>query len=264
MASIERSSSATLMVGVHRATAVLRAVAAAEPGGCSTSDVARACALPRATVHRLLVALAHEGMLDRDAETARWTLGPEIYLMGSLAAAHYDITDRAGDLLRSLAQRTGESAFLSARRGEETVCLVEEEGSFPLRSHVLYEGRRFPLGVASAGIVLLAHLPDAQREDYLARTDLTGTWGPAHSAEALRIRAEETRARGYAVNPGYVVEGSWGLGAAVFDAQGSPRWALSLTGVESRFPAERIALLGRLLLDHAHALSQRLARPRVS
>ena len=51
---------------------------------------------------------------------------------------------------------TGESAFYSARRGNETVCLLREDGSFPIRSHVLHEGIRFPLGVASAGQVILA------------------------------------------------------------------------------------------------------------
>jgi hypothetical protein len=34
---------------------------------------------------------------------------------------------------------------------EPPVCLAGAEGSFPLRSHVLREGIRFPLGVASAG-----------------------------------------------------------------------------------------------------------------
>ncbi|MBB4751002.1 hypothetical protein [Actinoplanes lobatus] len=69
------------------------------------------------------------------------------------------MTSTAREVLRSLAERTGESAFFSARRGGETVCLAEVEGSFPLRSHVLYEGLRLPLGVASAGLAILAYLP---------------------------------------------------------------------------------------------------------
>ena len=37
--------------------------------------------------------------------------------------------------------------------------------------------------------------------------------------------------------PGLIVEGSYGLGAAVFTREGHPQWALSLTGVEFRFGA---------------------------
>jgi len=46
----------------------------------------------------------------------------------------------------------------------------------------------------------------------------------------------------------------------VFDPAGSPRWALTLTGIESRFRPERQQALGRLLLDEAHVLGQQLAR----
>jgi DNA-binding IclR family transcriptional regulator len=50
------------------------------------------------------------------------------------------------------------------------------------------------------------------------------------------------------------------MGAAVFDRGGQPAWALSLTGVDSRFGPARQPELGRLLLEHAHRISQRLAR----
>lgn len=241
---------------VGRVAAVLRAVSASMPSGAGTSAVADATGLARPTVHRILTSLAADGFVDR-GET-RWFLGPELYLMGAMAAERYDITDLARDSLRALAAETGESAFLSARRGDESVCLLREEGSFPIRSFVLYEGIRFPLGVASAGLAMLAFLPEEQAERYLASADLVPRWGEAHSADAVRRRVGETRARGYAVNPGLIVEGSWGMGAAVFDRTGQPAWALSLTGVESRFGRDRQPELGRLLLEHAHRISQRL------
>ncbi len=236
---------------------VLRTVGAAAATGATTSAVARATGLPRPTAHRLLTDLTEQGFVDRDRDTGRWQLGPELFLLGSLAAARYDVTDQARDILTDLAEQTGESAYLSALRGRETVCVAECEGSFPLRSHVLHEGIRFPLGVASAGLAILGHLPVTEADEYLAATDLTVRWGAAHSRQALRSRVAATRAGGYAVNPGLVVEGSWGLAAAVFDSAGRPRAALSLTGVRSRFTDERIPALGRMLLDRAHALSRR-------
>jgi DNA-binding IclR family transcriptional regulator len=150
---------------------------------------------------------------------------------------------------------------LSVRRGDETVCLVSEDGSFPLRSHVLHEGVRFPLGVASAGLAILSHVPQHEADAYLQRCDLVGAWGAAHAVDAIRARLVETKEAGYATNPGLIVQGSWGMGAAVFDRDGLPAWALSLTGVESRFGAERRPELGRLLLDQAHRLTRLVATP---
>jgi len=243
---------------IGRVSALLRAVSSYEPDGASTSDLARATDLARPTVHRLLGSLADEGLVDRDPKSGRWSLGPELYLLGSVAATRYDITDLAGDVLRDLARESGESAFLSARRGDETVCVASEEGSFPLRSHVLHIGIRFPLGVASAGLAILSHMSDKDIDDYLSRVDLTATWGAQHSRDAVEERIAATRLAGYSVNPALIVEGSWGMGAAVFDHRGAPTWALSLTGVESRFRADRTPDVGALLLGGAHRLTQLL------
>jgi DNA-binding IclR family transcriptional regulator len=243
---------------VARVAALLGAVGAAEPKGASTTDLGRATELARPTAHRLLTSLAEVGLIDRDAKTGRWLLGPEMYLLGAVAATRYDVTDKAREVVTRLAAETGESAFFSARRGDETVCLLSVEGSFPLRSHVLREGIRFPLGVASAGLAILSHLPADEVDDYFARALPATAWGDDHSEESIRARIEATRLTGYAVNPALIVEGSWGIAAAVFDRNVRPAWALSLTGVETRFRPDRRHELGTLLLEAAHVLSGRL------
>lgn len=250
---------------IARAAALLRLVTASGEAGRGVQELARDAGLSRSTAHRLLSALRAEGLVDQDEHTSRWMPGPELFLMGSVAAARYDVTGLARDVVRSLAVKTEESAFFSVRRGDETVCLLREDGSFPIRSFVLAEGVRFPLGVASAGLVILSFLPDDDVEAYLSRhPELGDRWGASHDAEPLRTRLAETRDRGYAVNPGLIVEGSWGLGAAVFDPAGRPEWALSLTGVAFRFGPERLPALGHTLLAHAHQLTTRIAATRRS
>lgn len=149
---------------------------------------------------------------------------------------------------------TGESVFLSVRRGEETVCLLRQDGAFPIRSFVPYEARRFLLG---AGLEVLSFLPEKAIESYVAGRDLAEGHGAGHGQDPLKRRIAETRERGWAINPGLIVEGSWGMGAAVFDAADRPAWALSLTGIESRFTPEHREEMGRLLMHHAHELSKK-------
>ncbi|WP_087622268.1 IclR family transcriptional regulator [Aeromicrobium sp. PE09-221] len=241
---------------VARVGAVLRAVAASEPDGVTTTEVGRASGLARATAHRLLVSLSDEGLVDRDHRSGRWSLGPELYLLGIASARRYDVADVARPVVERLARETGESAFFSARRGDETVCLLAEDGSFPLRSHVLHVGIRFPLGVASAGMAILAHLPSRESEEYLNRVDPEVLAGHGHDVYQVRVGIAQTRETGYAVNPGLLVQGSWGMGAVVFDRDDRPAWALSLTGVEARFGPDRRPELGAALLESAHALSK--------
>jgi DNA-binding IclR family transcriptional regulator len=256
---------------VSRVATLLRIVGDSAPVGATTAEVARTAGLTRPTAHRLLTALASEGLLDVDPAMSRWFLGPEVYLLGSLAAPRFDITDIARPSVQYLAEVTGESAFLSVRRGNETVCLLREEGSFPVRSHVLSEGIRFPLGVASAGMAILAFLSDEDIETHLrsmgnrgglpedrAGNTLVPRFGDTHNHEQVWERIRLTREKGYALNPGLLVEGSWGMGAAVFDSSGRPAWALSLTGIDSRFKPERQPDLGQFLVEQAHVVTRAL------
>lgn len=221
--------------------------------------------LTRPTVHRLLSSLASEGLLDHDPGSGNWVLGPEMLLMGSVAAARFPLEDIARPSLRRLAGATGESAFFSIRRGPETVCLLREEGSFPVRSFVLHEGVRFPLGVASAGTAIMAFLPEAEQEELLRGwAEHAGAFAGAHTEEVVRANLARTRQDGYSVNPGLVLEGSWGMGAAVFDGSGKPAWALSLTGIEPRFRPDRQEELGSLLMAEAHRITQQLGGDRKS
>jgi len=240
---------------VEKVAALLRALSAAE-SGTTTTALAAATAQPRATTHRLLASLAAEGLADRDAQTGRWFLGPEAYVLGRAAAARYDLTHEARTSVHRLAKETGESAFFSVRRGDEVVVLLREDGDFPIRSHVLYESARFPLAAVSGGLAILAHLSPRELDAYFERNDLVAAWGRQHAESAVRRRLAAARRTGWSVNPGLVVEGSWGMAAAVFDKAGRPEWALTLTGVDHRFRPDRQPVLGRLLLEEAHRLSR--------
>lgn len=249
---------------VGRVATLLRIVGRAPDRGALLPEIVKASGLTRPTVYRLLNSLALEGLLDHDATTNAWHLGPEMYVMGAVAASRYAIEDIARPSLQRLAEETGESAFLSIRRGSETVCLMRVEGSFPVRSFVLHEGVRFPLGVASAGLAIMAFMPEEEVDRLLGGEEArVRNFGPGHTTLDIRSNLRSIRETGYSVNPGLILEGSWGMGAAVFDPQGEPAWALSLTGIEQRFRPERQQQLGRLLLEEAHLITRELrAGPR--
>src|SRR5215216_218001 len=91
---------------IGRAAAVLRAVSGSMPRGLGTSAVAATTGLSRPTAHRLLASLAAEGFLDHDALSSRWVPGPELYLLGAVAAERYDISGIARPIVKALADAT--------------------------------------------------------------------------------------------------------------------------------------------------------------
>lgn len=197
---------------VARVAAVLKVIRQMMSDGAGTSEIAETIGLTWPTAHRLLASLSGQGLVDRYRHSGRWLLGPEICLMGTVTAKHCDVSRTVEEHVEALAQETDESAFFSTKRGDQTVCLLRKDGSSPVRSFMLYGVRQFPLGAASAGLDLPSFMPVQAVDRYPSRTDLVPECGPQHSVQEIRERMERTRRRGYVVNPGLLVEGSWGLG----------------------------------------------------
>src|SRR6478735_3268013 len=104
----------TRIRSVSKAISVLSYIAAQETA-CPARQVADGLGLPIATAYHLLDTLVDEGMLTKD-ERRLYGLGPRV---GALADAYHRQTappPRMLAALRSLAEETGETTYLSARR----------------------------------------------------------------------------------------------------------------------------------------------------
>ena len=143
-------------VGVlDKAVHVLRAVA---DGPRSLGSLQAATGLPRATAHRLAVALETHGLLRRDHE-GRFDLGPELAALGRAASARFPLAELALPELEALRDDTGESAQLFVREGEHRRCILSLQSPHALR-WIVPEGVLFPLELGSAGHALQGEAPE--------------------------------------------------------------------------------------------------------
>ena len=128
----------------------------------------------------------------------------------------------------------------------------------------IYEGDRlghiaFPLGgIGAGGLAILAALPESEAARIVEANAAALAGYPGYSPDLLRRAMGDTRARGYALNPGLYVAGSWGIGVPVIGPDGRPLAALSLAAIESRLGAERQKELVPLLQREAAALEAKL------
>ncbi|MBK1842823.1 AMP-binding protein [Azospirillum sp. YIM B02556] len=74
---------------LERAIALLRAVADAETDGARLADLMTGVGLSKATAHRLLMALAREGLVEQDARSKRYHPGPDLVVLGDLASLRH-------------------------------------------------------------------------------------------------------------------------------------------------------------------------------
>ncbi|MEE1612179.1 IclR family transcriptional regulator [Microvirga sp. CF3016] len=254
-----RSAAANGAQAIDRAATLLLLVGRAASSGARLSDLVEQCNLPKPTVRRMLLALVRAGLLDQDLETRRYYLGPEIHVLGALASTRFGIHSISLRSLVKLSQQTGDTAFLSVPRDVYSICVHREEGPFPIRVHALHAGDRHPLGVGAGGLALLAALPDEAVEEALAaNADVLAEKYPPFSPSVLRSLVQDTRARGYALNPGMLLSDSWAIGVPIRGSDGKPVGALSIAATESRLTPERQLEIVPLLKKEAFWIETRL------
>jgi DNA-binding IclR family transcriptional regulator len=244
---------------IERAMVVLRAVAAAVVNGATLSQVVTASRLTKATVHRILSVLAREGLVERNEESKAYFLGEEIYALGTLAAPRFGVHQLALPALHRLATMSQDTAFLHLLTGNDVICVHREEGTHPIRTHVLQAGLRYPLGVGSFGPAILAAMGDAEVEQVIATNGKAiAARYSEYSITRLRQFVKTARVQGYFVNPGLIFPESWGIAVAVLDERSQPIGALSIGAVASRLQPERQPTLAAALKGEAVALTKQL------
>ena len=244
---------------LHRAVALLRALAAgAGGGGQRVSDQARALGYTQATTHRLLQQLVDEGLVVQSADDKRYALGLDFFALAARAGEAGGLRERCRPALLRLGASLGDSVFLLVRAGFDAMCLDRWEGPFPIRSFTGDIGGRVPLGVGQGSMAILAHLPEAERDEVMRYNVPRIRHLGALDEVYLRTEAAQARAQGYVSTNSGLIEGMAGVAVPVFDANGQVVAALSIGTLTARVQGERLPVVVELLQREARALSAQI------
>ena len=144
-------------VGVlDKVAAVWRALENA--GSLSLADLTVATGIPRATLHRLAVAMESQGLVRRNPQ-GEFCLGWWLVSLGQSAEASFPLVALARPVLERLRDTTGESVQLYVREADARRCVVSLESTHGLR-WIVPEGALLPLSAGSAGHVLSGTPPN--------------------------------------------------------------------------------------------------------
>jgi IclR family acetate operon transcriptional repressor len=227
----------TQIQSVHRAATVLELVAG--NGGMRASQIATRLDVPLPTVFHLLSTLTDVGLLDK-LDDRRYQLGPMAGLLAEAYAAQVSAPEHLHARLREMAERTGETAYLSAwRRGDATLLSIVE-GRRAVRVSGLHLGYSGATHARASGKVLLTFSGPTALDEYLEHHDLTN---PSTTPKALRAVIERTRQDGYAVDEEEFAEGVSCVAAPITDG----RMAMGISAPSERFRENREELIELVL-----------------
>ncbi|MFD6761933.1 IclR family transcriptional regulator domain-containing protein [Streptomyces roseolus] len=245
--ALKEELGAGFLQSLARGLDVLRAFGAVR-GPARLTDLARLAGLPRATARRSLITLCHLGYVREDA--GGFTLLPRVLELGHARLAALTLPEIATPHLVRLVRAVRESASVAVLDGDDIRYVARVAGSRIMRIDIVV-GTRLPAYATSMGRVLLAALPEDERDGRLGRitpealTPRTLT-DPGELRKAVAVTAE----RGYGWVEEELEEGLRSIAVPVRDGAGRVVAALNVALHAGRCtPEESLATL----LPHVRA-----------
>lgn len=242
---------------LERGLAVIRSFDAEHPR-LTLSDVARRTDLSRATARRLLHTLAGLGYVTMEGR--QFSLRPKILELGYAYVSSLRLPEVAQPHLDHLNQTVHESCSVAVLDGDDVV-YVARVAAQRLMTVAIHVGTRFPAHLTSMGRVLLANLPEAERDARIEALDLEPVT-PRTIADSDQLKRELTKVRkqGWALVDQERELGLRSLAAPLRDRSGTVRAALNVSASARRGSlAEIRADLLPGLLATAEAISHDLS-----
>jgi DNA-binding IclR family transcriptional regulator len=225
----------------------------------SIHDIAARTGLPRPSVYRFLSTLVARGFLvELDAHgQRRYAIGPAILALARSEPGSSEVRRRAYPVMQSLSAKTGESVYLTARRGAEGICIESVEVEMPLR--VSFDiGHSIPLHAGGARAIL-AFLPPETRDRLIdGMTFQRLTSRTIRSRPALLRRLAVVQRRGYEISRGEITSGIVAISAPLLDEAGDAFAVLTVAAPEARTSRRQEALTVDAVMKSAHEIMMRL------
>jgi DNA-binding IclR family transcriptional regulator len=257
-ANVGGSESATGTQLLDRAVAVLRFLGDAGQEGATVAEIAEGLLLKQSTAHRIVTALERHMLIDREQSTKRYRLGLALFAMGAAAADGTGLRRLARPAVLRLSAETGDTTFLMARAGFNTVCVDRQEGSYVIDTLTGHTGGQIPMGVGPASQAILAFLPTSEA-DVIIETNAPLYHRYANlTPEAVQKALSAIREHGYALDHGSLVAGISALAVPILPRGRDAIAALALNMTSARLTEERLPLLLGMLRREVKELEDSL------
>ena len=153
---------------LDRGLAVIRCFSSEHPS-LTLSEVAERTGLTRAAARRFLLTLQELGYVGSSGR--QFSLRPRVLALGYAYLSSFSVAQIAQPHLEDLAEELHESCSVSVLDGDDLVYVARASAN-RIMTISLTVGTRLPPYPTSMGRVLLAHLPEAELDAHLSRTEL--------------------------------------------------------------------------------------------
>jgi len=254
-----------MVKSVYRAVKILDVLSS--EGEKSVTEISTTLSFPKSSVHEITSTLLATGILEKDSDRNKYSLGLKLFELGKQAQANLEISKVAIPSLRSLHEQFDETVHLTVLDRKEVLYIECFESTKQLRTYSVI-GIRAPLHCTAVGKAILAYLDDEEVEEIIRSMGLP-RFTQNTITDRVRLNAEVRKIRdsGFATDEMEHEEGVCCVGAPVRNHTGQVVASISVSGPSQRITPVRIAEIAPLVMERAAEISRRLgykpSEPRV-
>ncbi|GAB6258473.1 IclR family transcriptional regulator [Peribacillus sp. N1] len=203
----------------------------------SFNEIVHFSGIPKTSVYRMVMSLEEMGLLAKDRD-GKYSLGLLFLQFGHLVAERFDIRQVALPIMQKLHDKVGEAVNLIVQDGKEAICIEKQDTKQRVRLNTAI-GRRTPLYAGACSRVILAFLPQYEREQYLEQIELKSiASGTITDKGRLRILLEESRKMQFTISHSELENYISAVAAPIFNYKGYIIAGISVAGLEVNYQNE--------------------------
>ena len=215
--------------------------------------------LPKATVYRLASTLTDYDFLRYDEKLKKYSLGLQLFELGSIVFASFSLRKAASPHLDQLHSRLGKTIFLGIFQEDEVIYIDKRESVLNPIRFASEVGRRRPPYFGMFGQLLMAFLPDDGVDRILEKNPLKPFTKKSITArDEFKERLREILEQGFAIDREEAIDGITGIAAPVRDYTGNVVAAVGVGFISSSEDSNGVAEIIKAVGETTRNISREL------
>jgi IclR family transcriptional regulator, acetate operon repressor len=254
--SFDNKPSQNTIQSLDRALDVLDLLA--NSGGMTLSQIAAGLDQSAATIHRVLATLEARDVVETDASTQAWHVGPAAFRLGASFLRRSSVVERSRPVMRDLMEATGETSNLGIENRGNVMFLSQVETHETIRAF-FPPGTLSPMHASGIGKALLSQFTSARLDQYLRDSEREQFTGKTIcDSDALRRELQQIRDQGFAFDDEERTQGMRCIAAPVLNFYGEAVAGISVSGPTHRMSGAQMTRISMLVRQAALDLSRGL------
>lgn len=224
------------------------------------TEIADQFHIGKATAHRMVSTLKDRGFLEQNQETSKYRVGLRALEVGSAYLSQLELAQIAHPFMQEMVERTHEKTNMGVIDKQDGtlvyVKFLDPENA--VRVYTKLGGRTY-LHATALGKAMLSRMSWTDVLELVNKKGLCPVTGNTITdTDDLKRDLEETRLRGYSIDNEEHHPEVRCVAAPISNHFKETVAALSISGPSYRIPMDRIAELGKVVMEIANEISRRL------